>query len=110
MSEPCRPCASTRPRLHLPAEPVRRREQWRAAARGGKDPAAVVAGPDGVVGWLWERWSTLGAHGMDEEAFSAVVVGYRRELWLWLAGDRVWEQCCAGLIGRISRRLASQVL
>ena len=95
--------------LHLPDEPAGRREQWRAAVLGGRDLCDVVGGLDGVAGWLWARWSTLDADGMGEEAFSAVVLGYRRELWLWLTGDRMWEQCCAGLIGRIGRRLASRV-
>jgi hypothetical protein len=34
------------------------------------------------------------------------VLGYQREIWLWLAGERTWAQCCSGLIGRINRRLA----
>jgi hypothetical protein len=29
---------------------------------------------------------------------------YARELWLWLAGERTWEQCYEGLSGRIRRR------
>lgn len=93
-------------RLRLPDEPTGRREQWRTAVLDGTELSDVVGGHDGVAGWLWTRWPTLGAHGMDRAAFSAVVVGYRRELWLWLAGDRTWEQCGTGLIGRIGRRLA----
>ena len=37
--------------------------------------------------------------------FGAIVADYRREIWLWLAGERTWAQCCSGLIGRITRRL-----
>ena len=95
--------------LHLPDEPAGRREQWRAAVLGGRDLCDVVGGLDGVAGWLWARWSSLDAQGMDQASFSAVVLGYRREIWLWLTGDRIWEQCCAGLIGRIERRLAARV-
>jgi hypothetical protein len=29
--------------------------------------------------------------------------GYARELWLWLVGERTWEQCYDGLSGRIGR-------
>jgi hypothetical protein len=95
--------------LHLPDEPAGRREHWRAAVLDGKDLSDVVGGgDDGVAGWLWARWSTLAAHGMGEEAFSTVVVDYRRELWLWLTGDRLWEQCCSGLIGRIGRRVDAE--
>ena len=35
--------------------------------------------------------------GIDRADFAGIVVGYRRELWLWLAGERTWEQCCSGL-------------
>lgn len=101
------PHQRSRPHLHLPDEPGAHREHWRAAVLHGQELACVVGGRHGVAGWLWARWSTLDAHGMDKETFSSVVVEYRRELWLWLAGDRKWEQCCAGLIGRIGRRLGS---
>jgi len=91
--------------LHLPNEPAGQREHWRAAVLDGKDLSDVVGGHDGVAAWLWARWSTLNSQGMDQATFSAVAVGYRREIWLWLTGDRTWEHCCAGLIGRIGRRL-----
>ena len=44
--------------------------------------------------------------GMGDAAFAAVAVEYRRELWLWLTGDHIWAQCCAGLIGRVGRDLS----
>ena len=49
----------------------------------------------------------IGSRGRHTREFEAIVVGYRREIWLWLAGERIWTQCCSGLIGRIGRRLAS---
>jgi hypothetical protein len=56
--------------------------------------------------WLWERWrATLEPVGIAREAFIDVVAGYRRELWLWIVGDRGWEQMLSGLAGRVSRRL-----
>ncbi len=94
-----------RPHLHLPDEPLGRKEAWGAAVLEGADPARVVGDGDGVAAWLWARWSALAAHGMDAESFCEVVAGYRREVWFWIAGDRTWEHCCAGLIGRIARRL-----
>ena len=30
--------------------------------------------------------------GMDREAFVDVVIGYGRELWLWLMGERQWDE------------------
>ena len=92
-------------RLHVPDEPVVRGAQWRTAVLEGVPLAEVAGGRDGVARWLWARWSVLGSQGMDEHRFCDVVTDYRREVWLWLVGDRTWEQCCAGLIGRIARRL-----
>jgi hypothetical protein len=94
------------PGLHLPEEPTGRAEVWRAAIRDGRGLDDVLLGDDGVTAWLWTRWRSLAAAGWDEEALGLVVLGYRRELWLWLAGERTWAQCCSGLIGRVNRRLA----
>jgi hypothetical protein len=67
----------------------------------------VIEKEDGVAPWLWERWRALEGAGLDRGRFVAIVVGYRREIWLWLMGERTWAQCCSGLIGRIDRRLAA---
>ena len=99
------PAPQAVPRLHVPDEPVSRREVWRAAALDGVAFDEVLTGDDGVSAWLWPRWSVLAGSGIDRPVFDRIVLGYRRELWLWLLGDRIWDQCCAGLIGRISRRI-----
>ncbi len=94
------------PVLHVPDEPVARAEEWSDEMVGeGRDLEAVLRGPDGLVPWLWSRWRSLASVGMDEEGLERVVLDYRREIWLWLAGERTWAQCCSGLIGRITRRL-----
>jgi hypothetical protein len=94
--------------LHVPDEPVTRAEAWRAALHEGRDIAEVLSGDDGVTAWLWSRWrAPLGTAGLDEAALGAITEGYRRELRLWLEGDRTWAQCCSGLIGRLSRRTGS---
>jgi hypothetical protein len=95
------------PDLHLPDEPVALAEIWTNAVIGeGRDLEEVLTAADGVVPWLWSRWRTLASAGMTEDELAQVVVDYRREIWLWLAGERTWAQCCSGLIGRIGRRLA----
>ena len=50
--------------------------------------------------------AALASAGVDEDELGLIVLGYRREIWLWLAGERTWAQCCSGLIGRITRRIA----
>jgi hypothetical protein len=96
------------PDLHLPDEPVARAQIWTDAVIGeGRDLEEVLTTADGLVPWLWSRWRTLASAGMSEDELTQVVVDYRREIWLWLAGERTWAQCCSGLIGRISRRLVS---
>ena len=96
------------PDLHLPDEPVLRAEAWAEAVIGaGRDLESVLTAADGLVPWLWSRWRTLASAGMAEDELARDVLGYRREISLWLAGEPTWAQCCSGLIGRIGRRLAS---
>ena len=95
------------PSLHLPEEPTEARRRWRDAVLGGADLQSVIEGEDGLGPWLWRRWRVLAQAGMKEGDLVDLCLDYRRELWLWLIGDRTWEQCCSGLIGRIGRRLGS---
>ena len=84
-----------------------RRDAWYRAVLDGTDVGEVLGGAEGVAAWLWGRWRILEAAGMDRAAFGALLDGYRREVWLWLAGERTWAQCCAGLVGRVDRRIPS---
>ncbi len=93
------------PTLHVPDEPVLLRVVWRDRVLGGQALEQVLTGADGLVGWLWRRWRVLAGAGMSGERFESIVLEYRREIWLWMGGERTWEQCCAGLIGRLGRRL-----
>jgi hypothetical protein len=96
------------PDLHLPDEPVLLAGAWTdAVVAQGRDLDSVLTAPDGLAQWLWSRWRSLGPAGMSEDELARVVVEYRREIWLWLAGERTWVQCCSGLIGRIGRRLVT---
>jgi hypothetical protein len=95
------------PDLSLPEEPVELRARTRALVE--QDPgqgAAVVDAGSFVADPLWERWGpALEAAGMDRDRFDGVVAGYRRELWLWVMGERTWAQSAGGLLGRVRRRL-----
>jgi len=104
MSAPVSRAENAWPWLHVPDEPIGRRDAWRRVVLDGTDLVDVICSPEGIAQWLWTRWSVLGRVGTSAEDLSAVTLGYRREVWLWLVGDRTWEQCCAGLIGRLRRR------
>jgi hypothetical protein len=91
--------------LHLPDEPTANAEVWLRAVLDGAEVRAVLTADDGLSAWLWQRWTPLAAAGMSKERFDEIVFENRRELWLWLAGERIWVQACSGLMGRVSRRL-----
>jgi hypothetical protein len=97
---------SARPVLHVPDEPTALAESWLAAVLDGRDLDSVLGeGGEGMTAWLWGRWRSLATTGLSEGALGQIVQGYRREIWLWMAGERTWAQCCSGLIGRINRRV-----
>jgi hypothetical protein len=98
---------SQAPELSLPEEPVTLRLHTRALI--DQDPeqgTAVVDAGSWIADPLWESWGpVLEAAGMDRDRFDAIVTGYRRELWLWVMGERTWAQSAGGLLGRVQRRL-----
>jgi hypothetical protein len=93
------------PVLHAPDEPTARAEVWLARVLDGAELKAVLTGDDGVADWLWSRWRFLASAGFSPDDLDRIVSDYGREIWLWLAGERTWAQCCSGLIGRIGRRM-----
>jgi hypothetical protein len=93
------------PTLHVPDEPVVLADGWLAAVLEGADLGLVLSAPRGLTDWLWQRWSFVATAGMSRDDFGDIVLGYRRELWFWLAGERTWAQACSGLVGRVTRRI-----
>ncbi len=94
--------------LHLEHldEPVEIREGLRDALLEGADWREGFTNDICIGVFLWERWRpALEPAGMDREAFVDIVIGYGRELWLWLMGERQWDEFVVGLAGRVSRRL-----
>jgi hypothetical protein len=93
--------------LALPEEPVELRRRTRALIED--DPAegaAVVDAGAWLADPLWAVWGpALRSAGMDRDRFGEVVAGDRRELWLWVMGERTWAQAAGGLLGRVQRRL-----
>lgn len=100
--------SSEQPALHLPEEPTALRRQWLDLVYSGRSWDDLIESEGGPATWLWSRWKVLRGAGLEEKDFIGLVVAYRRELWLWLLGERTWRQACSGLIGRINRRIAQQ--
>jgi len=99
--------SDTAPELTLPEEPVELRRRTRTLIE--QDPergAAVLDAGSFLADPLWERWGpALEPAGMTRDRFDGIVADYRRELWLWVMGERAWAQSAGGLLGRVRRRL-----
>lgn len=91
-------------RLSLRADAERDPEGLRVRL---SDPASQ-AGADSVPVWLWQAWGTeLGAGGADLSALGAAAAALGREVWLWVMGEREWDELAGLLYGR-AVRLARQ--
>ena len=94
------------PRLELPDEPEDLKIGLRDALLDGQDWRDGFSDDICIGLWLWGRWQSGPRAGrVSREEFVDVVIANRRELWLWLIGDRQWLQFLTGLAGRIVRRL-----
>lgn len=93
--------------LAYPDEPVDIKRGLRDSALRGSDWRTGFSDEVCIGVWLWEQWRpALEPRGMARETFIDVVVGHGRELWLWLMGERAWNQFLPSLAGRVARRLA----
>jgi len=94
------------PLLEFPEEPGDLRIGLRDALLAGGDWRDGFTDDICIGVWLWSRWQpVLEPAGCTREDFVEIVMSTRRELWLWLLGDRRWEQYVTGLAGRVVRRL-----
>lgn len=95
------------PELPLPEEPVALGAQTRALVeRSPAEGAALIDRGEWIADPLWRAWGpALERAGIGRERLVEIVVDYRRELWLWVMGERTWAQCASGLRGRVLRRL-----
>ncbi len=92
--------------LRLPAEPEGVRRLLRAALLDGAEWEEQFGPELGLGEVLWPAWEeALSSGGLDREQFGSVLRGYRREVWFWVLGDRIWAQMVTGLAGRLARRL-----
>jgi hypothetical protein len=94
------------PLLEFPEEPQALRDGLRDALLAGGDWRLGFSDDICIGVWLWSRWQpVLEPAGCTREDFVEIVKSTRRELWLWLLGNRRWEQYITGLAGRVVRRL-----
>lgn len=94
------------PRLELPEEPVELKETLRVTLLAGLDWREGLSDEICIGVWLWGYWQpALEPVGYSREEFVEAVIAYQRELWLWLIGDRIWDQFITGLAGRVIRRV-----
>ena len=94
------------PRLDVPDEPEELRVALREELLAGGDWRKGFSDDICIGVWLWSRWQpVLEPAGCTREDFVEIVMATRRELWLWLLGDRRWDQYVTGLAGRVVRRL-----
>jgi hypothetical protein len=94
------------PRLELPDEPLDLRAGLRDALLSGQDWRKGFSDDICIGLWVWGRWQpALEPNGMSREEFVDIVIADKRELWLWLMGERQWIQFLSALAGRVVRRL-----
>lgn len=91
------------PRLPPLAEPTELLASLREVAR--RVPAqARDSAPRILAAHAAGTWRV--ATGPDLETVQAAFAAARREIWLWVQGNRTWEQLGVSLTGRVERRLA----
>ena len=55
---------------------------------------------------LWSVWQpSLSQAGIPADRFNSVLDGASREIWLWVMGERGFDEVVDSLIGRVRRRL-----
>ena len=86
-------------------EPSALREKLRDLARN--DPEFAQSEAIRLFSaWLWRRWRPeLSPFSYTPRELRGLLGGDRRELWLWVMGDRPFAQLAEGVAGRVTRRL-----
>jgi len=90
-------------------EPVELRDHLRAFAAVAPQRTRVQLSAEVAIVVAEAVKSSVMAVGTTIDVES-VCAGYERELWLWLVGERTWEHCLSGLLGRLQRRTGSEIM
>ncbi|HZU71895.1 MAG TPA: hypothetical protein VE990_03910 [Acidimicrobiales bacterium] len=89
-----------------PPEPEAIKAELSGLAR--QDPAgarARLADGHDLADLLWSAWGPeLGLAGADRAGLVAHLAGARREVWLWVMGERTWDELARLVSGGVLRR------
>jgi hypothetical protein len=87
-------------------DPAALRSELRALVAA--DPAGAARElPVRVAAALWDdQRADLEDVGLGLADLRAAARGFRRELWLWVMGERTWAQTASSVAGRAERRVA----
>ena len=97
--------AALQARLLDLAEPTALRQRLRDLARTDTETAQSEANRL-LAAWIWRRWhDELVPYGCAPRDLRALLARDRRDLWLWVMGDRPFPQLIEGIVGRTMRRL-----
>jgi hypothetical protein len=90
--------------LKILEEPVGLLTELRAVAL--REPAAArSAAPIELSAYARSVWADqLEGLGVAPAVVTHVFATFRREIWLWLEGDRRWDQLAGHLAARVARR------
>ena len=95
---------NVRVELEVLDEPLELLSEFRAAARD-RPAAARASAPALLAAHASLAWETqLDELGMPTTAVTHAFETCRREIWLWVQGDRRWEQLATHLVQRVVRR------
>lgn len=96
-------------RLDAPPEPVALRNRYRAEALA--DPSGVrsrLAEGAWIADYLFAEWSgELTSAGVTAFDVAGQAARQAREMWLWLMGERLWDDVASLVIGGVLRRAGS---
>ena len=88
----------------VPPEPAGLRASLQALALD-HPAAAVGAAADRVAGALAEAAAgEVVCLCIGPAALRSAARSYKREIWLWVMGERRWEQTAESIVGRAARR------
>ena len=94
----------------MPDEPTELKAETRVLLEDSPEEGSrVIAAAAFVSGLLWREWGAdLERAGMGYDRFQKITRSYAGELRLWVVGERPWDDCAAGLAGRLLRRLPAR--